>query len=55
MPVIDLVNFYFVRLKDKKYYISPAHDSTKKEDLQFIFKMLKAQKLMIQELVTRQD
>lgn len=43
--------WFFVRLKDKKYYISDAYDSTKKEQLAFIFKLLKAQKLMIQDLV----
>jgi hypothetical protein len=39
--------WWFVRLIDKKYFISNAYDSVIKEDLEFIFKMLKAQKQMI--------
>lgn len=44
-------SWFFVRLKDQKYYISKAYDSTKIEDLRFVLKMLKAQKQMIIELV----
>lgn len=43
--------WFFVRLKNNKYYISEAYNSTEVEDLQSIFKLLKAQKEMIIELV----
>lgn len=45
--------WFFVRLKERKYYISEAYDSTKMDDLQAIFKLLKAQKMMIQDLVKK--
>ncbi|MGB0931729.1 MAG: hypothetical protein ACPGVB_13180, partial [Chitinophagales bacterium] len=44
--------WFFVRLKDKRYYISKAYNSEEMEDLRFILKMLKAQKQMIIELVS---
>jgi hypothetical protein len=40
----------FVRLIDHEYFISKAYDSGDMDDLQFIFKMLKAQRNMIFEL-----
>jgi len=43
--------WFFVRLKDKRYYISESYDSTKMDELIFIYKMLKAQKQMIIDLV----
>lgn len=43
--------WFFVRLKDKQYYISKSYNSEEMEDLHFIFRMLKAQKEMIIELV----
>ncbi|MGB0931353.1 MAG: hypothetical protein ACPGVB_11285 [Chitinophagales bacterium] len=43
--------WFFVRLKDKRYYISESYDSTKVDELIFIYKMLKAQKQMIIDLV----
>ncbi|MFK7904477.1 MAG: hypothetical protein AB8B69_05095 [Chitinophagales bacterium] len=43
--------WFFVRLKDNRYYISKAYNSEGMEDLVFILKMLKAQKEMIIELV----
>ena len=39
--------WFFARLKESKYYISKAYDSTNMEHLEFIFKVLKAQKKMI--------
>lgn len=45
--------WYFVRLKNEQYYISPAYDATYTEELHNIFRMLKAQKAMITDLVTR--
>lgn len=39
--------WWFVRLIDNQYFISNAYNSSEKEDLEFIFKMLKAQKQMI--------
>lgn len=47
--------WFFVRLKENQYYISKSYDSTDKEDLHFIFKMLKAQKEMIIALVKGQN
>lgn len=44
--------WYFVRLKSNQYYISPAYDATYTEELHNIFRMLKAQKSMILDLVT---
>ena len=43
--------WFFVRLKDKRYYISKAYNSEEMDELQFILKMLKAQKQMIIDLV----
>ncbi|MFK7907541.1 MAG: hypothetical protein AB8B69_20560 [Chitinophagales bacterium] len=43
--------WFFVRLKGKRYYISESYDSTKMDELIFIYKMLKAQKQMIIDLV----
>lgn len=43
--------WFFLRLKDKQYYISKSYNSEEMEELFFIFKMLKAQKEMIVELV----
>lgn len=40
-------SWYFLRLKDTEYHISKAYDSTDPEDLNFILKLLKAQKEMI--------
>ena len=45
--------WFFVRLKDKQYYISQAYNSAEMEGLLEILKMLKAQKQMIIELVTK--
>ncbi|MGB0930320.1 MAG: hypothetical protein ACPGVB_06070 [Chitinophagales bacterium] len=45
--------WFFMRLKGEAYYISKAYDSLDKDDLQFILKMLKAQKQMIMELVQK--
>ncbi len=45
--------WFFVRLKEDKYYISDAYIATEMEDLQTIVKMLKAQKEMIIELVEK--
>ena len=45
--------WFFVRLKDSHYYISQAYNSAEMEDLSRILKMLKAQKQMIIELVTK--
>lgn len=45
--------WFFVRLKNKRYYISKAYNSEDMDDLQFILKMLKAQKQMIIDLVKR--
>jgi len=39
--------WWFVRLIDNKYFISNAYNSSEKEDLEFILKMLKVQKQMI--------
>jgi hypothetical protein len=39
--------WWFVRLIGNKYFISNAYNSSEKEDLEFILKMLKAQKQMI--------
>ncbi len=43
--------WFFVRLKDKRYYISKAYNSEEMDELIFIYKMLKAQKQMIIDLV----
>jgi hypothetical protein len=43
--------WYFVRLEKQEYYISPAYDATYTEELNNIFRMLKAQKAMITDLV----
>ncbi|MFK7904139.1 MAG: hypothetical protein AB8B69_03395 [Chitinophagales bacterium] len=43
--------WFFVRLKDNRYYISKAYNSEEMDELVFIYKMLKAQKEMIIELV----
>ncbi len=43
--------WWFVRLIKNQYFISNAYNSAEKEDLYFIFKMLKAQKKMIFDLV----
>ena len=43
--------WYFVRLKGNQYYISPAYDATYSEELHNIFRMLKAQKSMVAELI----
>jgi len=43
--------WFFSHLEEKQYFISKAYDSTKVEDLYFIFRMLKAQKNMIFALV----
>ncbi len=45
--------WYFVRLKGNEYYISPAYDATYTEELNNIFRMLKAQKVMITDLVIK--
>lgn len=42
--------WFFVRLEGQKYYLSKAYDCVDKDDLQHIFKMLKAQREMIFEL-----
>ncbi|MFK7948389.1 MAG: hypothetical protein AB8G11_12435 [Saprospiraceae bacterium] len=39
--------WFFTRLQEQKYYISKSYDSLEREDLQHIFKMLKAKKRMI--------
>jgi len=44
----------FVILKENRYGISSAYDINKMEDLQYIFKMLKAQKEMIFEIVRKE-
>ena len=43
--------WFFARIKQQQYYISKAYDSLKVEDLNYIFKMLKAQRDMIFGLV----
>ncbi len=43
--------WFFSHLEEKQYFISKAYDSTKPEDLHFIFRMLKAQKEMIFGLI----
>lgn len=43
--------WFFARLKQNRYYISEAYDSLDEKDLRIIFKLLKAQKAMIMELV----
>lgn len=43
--------WFFVVLKEQRYFISKAYDSTELNDVQEIFKLLKAQKEMIVELV----
>lgn len=43
--------WFFVRLKENKYYISKAYSAEDIEDLAFILKMLKAQKQMIIDLL----
>ena len=45
--------WFFVRLKEKNYFISKAYNAEEMEDLVFILKMLKAQKQMIVELLTK--
>lgn len=45
--------WFFVRLKEQQYYVSRSYDSTSQAGLQDIFKLLKAQKAMIRELVTK--
>ncbi len=45
--------WFFVRLKEKRYYISKAYNSEEMADLIFILKMLKAQKQMIVELIEK--
>lgn len=45
--------WFFVRLKEERYCISKAYDSTDEQHLLFIFKMLKAQKEMIIQLVKK--
>lgn len=47
--------WFFVRLKDKRYYISKAYNSEEMEELIFITRMLKAQKQMIIDLVKELD
>ena len=44
-------NWFFVRLKDRRYYISKAYVTTDMEDLKEVLKMLKAQKKMIIQLI----
>ena len=39
--------WFFVRLKNKRFFVSEAYNAQEMEDLIFIFKMLKAQKQMI--------
>lgn len=43
--------WFFVRLKDGRYYISKGYNSEEMDELIFIYKMLKAQKQMIIDLV----
>lgn len=43
--------WFFVRLKDSRYFVSKAYNAEEMEDLEFIFKMLKAQKQMIVDFV----
>lgn len=43
--------WFFTVLKNQSYYLSRSYDSTDKVDLQEIFKLLKAQKTMILELI----
>lgn len=43
--------WFFVRLSGQRYHISNAFDSVKKEDLLEIYKLLKAQKEMILEVI----
>ncbi len=43
--------WFFVRLAQQNYHISKAFDTTEKEDLAEVFKLLKAQKEMIMRLV----
>lgn len=45
--------WFFVRLKNDRYYISDPYVATEMKDLQTIVKMLKAQKEMIIELVNK--
>ncbi|MGB1243006.1 MAG: hypothetical protein ACPG49_10825 [Chitinophagales bacterium] len=45
--------WFFMALKDRKYSISGAYDSTNKDDLQHIIKLLKAQKQLIYEVVKK--
>lgn len=45
--------WYFVRLKDQSYYISSAYDATYTEELHNIYRLLKAQKHMISEMVSK--
>lgn len=44
-------HWFFSHLADKEYYISKAYDSTKKDELYTIVKMLKARKAHIFELL----
>lgn len=43
--------WFFIRLKNNRYYVSKAYDAVEIDDLEFIVKMLKAQKEMVIELV----
>lgn len=45
--------WFFVILKENKYYISSAFDINKEKHLQSIFKMLKAQKEIIFEMMMK--
>ncbi len=45
--------WFFVRLDQKKYHVSQAFDTVKKDELMKVFKMLKAQKEMILELISK--
>ena len=46
--------WFFVRLKDKRYYVSKSYNAEEMDELVFILKMLKAQKEMIIDLVMNQ-
>ena len=46
----DASGWFFVRLKDNRYYISKGYNSEEMENLIFILKMLKAQKEMVSDL-----
>ena len=43
--------WFFVRIKDQQYYISKSYNAEEMKDLEFIVKMLKAQKQMIIDLI----